>query len=203
MGKVKAVTFFGYAGAYQDDPTWQDAYSIAQKIAEKGYEVVNGGGPGIMLAATEGAESIPNGDTTAVYYRPESSTMFEGAAPTNKADHKMYFADYVQRTMKLLELGDVYFVFNGGTGTFSELGMAWGLARLYYGHHKPLILVGSFWHEVMNSILKNMRIREEEKQVFFIADTVDDAMRIFDEVVKSIEQRSNYAATGDESRYIV
>ena len=35
-------------------------------------------------------------------------------------------------------------VFNGGTGTISEFGMAWGLARLYFGNHKPMVLFGRF-----------------------------------------------------------
>ena len=203
MGKVKAVTFFGYAGAHQEDESWQDAYNLSKKLAEKGYKIVDGGGPGIMLAVTEGAEE-KNGDTVAVYYRPKSSTMFEGAAPTNKADKKLYFSDYVERTMKLLELGDVYMIFNGGTGTFSELGMAWGLARLYYGHHKPLILVGKFWHDLMDSVLQNMRIREEEKQVFYIADDVHEAMKIFEDLVTEIESREeSIASSADEAKYMI
>lgn len=205
MSKVKAVTFFGYAGEFKGDPGWTNAYQIANIIAAKGYRIVDGGGPGIMQAVTDGAESYKNGaaDTTAVYYRPKSSTMFEGAAPQNITDHKLYFEDYVKRTIKLLELGDIYFVFNGGTGTFSELGMAWGLARLYYGHHKPLILVGEFWHEIMSSLLKNMRIREEEKRVFKIANNVEEAIQIFDEFVKEIEDRKPYIASLDEAKYVV
>lgn len=202
MSKVKSVTFFGYAGSSKDDPSWQCAYQIAKYVASKNYKVIDGGGPGIMLAATQGAEDS-EGDTTAVYYRPKHSTMFEGAAPTNEVDRKLYYSDYVERTMKLLELGDVYFIFNGGTGTFSELGMAWGLARLYYGRHKPLILVGEFWHEIMRVVIKNMRIREEEKKVFEIANTPEDAINIFNQLVKEIEARKNEAVEGDEKKYII
>jgi len=52
--------------------------------------------------------------------------------------------NYVERTLKLLELGEIYVIFNGGTGTISEFGMAWGLARLYFGNHKPMVLFGQF-----------------------------------------------------------
>jgi predicted Rossmann-fold nucleotide-binding protein len=203
MGKVKSVAFFGYAGSSEDDPNWNMAYKIAHYVASKNYKVVNGGGPGIMLAATMGAESVDDADTTAVYYRPKMSTMFEGAAADNVADHKMFYSDYVQRTMKLLELGDIFFVFNGATGTFSELGMAWGLARLYYGHHKPLILVGEFWNDIMRVVMKNMRIREEEKKVFEIANTAEDAINIFNELVKEIEGREDKSFEGKEAKYMV
>lgn len=203
MNKVKAVTFFGFAGLQNSEPLWNDIVQISESLASKGLEIVNGGGPGVMLAATEGAKEVPNSKTTAVYYRPEDSTMFEGAAPGNDADNKVYFADYVERTLRLLELGDIYFIFNGGTGTFSELGMAWGLARLYYGHHKPLILYGDFWHEVMDTILKNMRIREEEKHVYKIASTPEEALNLFDEYVKEIELRASFSATLEEAKFMV
>ena len=75
-----------------------------------------------------------------------------------------------------MELGDAYVLFNGGTGTISEFGMAWGLARLYFGHHKPLILFGSFWHEVLEVIAKNMLIRPEEIRVYRIVTTPQEVL---------------------------
>ena len=203
MNKVKAVTFFGFAGLQKSEPLWNEISRISEKLAEKGLEIVDGGGPGVMLAATEGAKTVPNSKTTAVYYRPNNSTMFEGAAASNIGNTQLYFTDYVERTLRLLQLGDIYFVFNGGTGTFSELGMAWGLARLYFGHHKPLILYGTFWHEVMDTICTNMRIREEEKKVFKIADNIEQALEMFDEYVKEIELREPFRASVDEAKFMV
>ena len=70
-----------------------------------------------------------------------------------------------------MERGQVYVIFNGGTGTISEFGMAWGLARLYFGHHKPLILYGDFWMDIIAAFKKNMKIRPEEMRVFKYANT--------------------------------
>ena len=202
MSKVRNITFFGYASANKNEVSWKDAYKISQELAKRKYKIVDGGGPGIMWAATEGAESV-DGDTVAVYYRPQSSTMFEGASLDNVADQKMYYSDYVKRTLKLIELGDVFFIFNGGTGTFSEFAMTWGLARLYYGHHKPLILVGSFWHDVISSIEKNMRIREEEKKVINIANNAEEALETFDKLIKEINQRDAFQATKEEEKFVL
>ena len=58
--------------------------------------------------------------------------------------------------------------------------MAWGLARLYMGHHKPLILYGKFWENIMATFMANMRMRPEEFQVYRIATTPE-------EVVESLE----------------
>jgi predicted Rossmann-fold nucleotide-binding protein len=68
-------------------------------------------------------------------------------------------------------------IFNGGTGTISEFAMAWGMARLYFGHHKPLILCGKHWYEIVATFIRNMRIREDELNVFNIVDSPKEALR--------------------------
>ena len=84
--------------------------------------------------------------------------------------------NYLERTLKLLELGHIFVIFNGGTGTISEFGMAWGLARLYFGHHKPLILYGDFWQEIIFAFTKGMYIRSEERNVFKIVNKPQSAL---------------------------
>ena len=83
---------------------------------------------------------------------------------------------YVERTLKIMDIGDVYVVFNGGTGTISEFGMAWGLARLHFGHHKPLILFGHFWHDIIEVFGRNMRLRPEELKVYHIVTTPQEVL---------------------------
>ena len=65
--KIKRVAFFGDANIPEEDPVYKDAYEIAKLIAQKGYTIVNGGGPGVMNAATSGATPVsesPNAITT-------------------------------------------------------------------------------------------------------------------------------------------
>ena len=93
----------------------------------------------------------------------------------------------MERTLKLLELGDAYVVFRGGTGTISEFGMAWGLARLYFGHHKPLVLYGDFWNNIIKNFTENMRIRADELKVYRVANSPEEAYQAilhFEEVLK-------------------
>ena len=101
---------------------------------------------------------------------------FEGRDPRNEADKEIVMNNYLERTMKLLELGNAYLIFNGGTGTVSEFGMAWGLARLYFGHHKPLILFGGFWYPIMEAFATNIKIRPEELRVYKIVTTPRQAV---------------------------
>lgn len=178
--RVKAVSLFGFADAKPGEVLYQSAFEVAKMIAENGIEVVNGGGPGIMRAATEGAHAGGGRVTVATFY-PKFINHFEGKDKLNKADKEIIEDNYLQRTMKLLELGNAYVVFNGGTGTLSEFGMAWGLAYLYFGHHKPLILYGSFWHEIMESLVSNMLIakqRPESLKVYKIVTTPEAVIEV-------------------------
>jgi len=174
MKKIKQISYFGFADAAPNDPLYKEAYDCAKYLTAKGFICINGGGPGIMKAVSEGAKAA-GGTSIGVTFYPKDITNYEGRDPTNPLDQEVKTANYLERTLKLLELGDAYVIFRGGTGTISEFGMAWGLARLYFGHHKPLILYGEFWNDVIMSFQKNMRIRPEDTKVFKVANSPEDA----------------------------
>ncbi len=175
MNKFKKIAIFGFADAHEDRPVWKDAYATAKLLAEHGYTIVNGGGPGVMKAATLGAKEA-NGKVVGVTFYPKDAPYFEGRDQSNPIDQEIKTTNYLERTLRLLDIGDAYVIFQGGTGTVSEFGMAWGLAGLYFGHHKPFILYGSFWHEILEAIAKNMYIRGEELKVYRIVDTPKEVL---------------------------
>lgn len=179
---LKAITVFGFADCPPEDRLYRQAVEVSRMMAENGLEVVNGGGPGVMRAATEGAHEGGGIASVATFY-PKFIENFEGKDSQNKADKEIIMNNYVDRTMKLLELGDAYVIFNGGTGTLSEFGMAWGLAYLYFGHHKPLILYGGFWYPIIEELVKNMRIgdRPGALRVYKIATTPEQVMEYLQE----------------------
>jgi len=174
--KFKNITIFGYADAKEDDQVWKDAFATSKLLAENGYTIVNGGGPGVMKASTLGAKE-GGGKVIGVSFYPKNAPNFEGRDLTNPIDEEIKTEHYLGRTLKLLGMGDVYVTFKGGTGTISEFGMAWGLARLYFGHHKPLILYGEFWNEIIKEFERNMRIRPEDLKVYKVANTPDEAFK--------------------------
>ena len=187
---IQNVTFLGYADAKQADDPFKAAYEVAKLCAQKGFTVVNGGGPGVMKASTMGAKSA-GGKAIGVTFFPKDIPVFEGRDETNKVDHLIVVENYLERTLKLLELGHIFVIFNGGTGTISEFGMAWGLARLYFGHHKPLILYGDFWQEIIFAFTKGMYIRSEERNVFKIVNKPQDALDAILEFEKKLTSASH------------
>lgn len=186
MKKIKQISYFGFADAAPNDPLYKEAYECAKFLTKKGFVAINGGGPGVMRAVSEGAKAV-GGKAIGVTFYPEDITNYEGRDPENPMDEEIETKNYLERTMKLLELGDAYVIFRGGTGTISEFGMAWGLARLYFGHHKPLILYGEFWNEIIKDFKKNMRIRPEDLKVYKIVNTPSEAyeaIKFFENVLK-------------------
>ncbi len=181
--KPKKITIFGYSEAKPGDPLYQAAFETSKLLAEAGFTIVNGAGPGVMRAATQGAHA-GGGQAIGAIFDSEGMTFFEGQDPENKVDEILVLKTYVERTMKLIELGEVYIIFNGGTGTLSEFAMTWGLARLYFGNHKPMVFYGSFWHEVIEALAKNMLIREKEKQVYRIVNSPNEVLLAVKELVK-------------------
>ena len=176
---ISTVSCLGFADAGPEDPLFKEAFEVGKALAQAGYVVANGGGPGVMRATSEGAKSV-GGHVVGVTFYPKDVANFEGKDKNNPIDEEIKTDNYLERTLKLLDVGQAFVIFKGGTGTISEFGMAWGLARLYFGHHKPLILYGRFWENIMAAFLANMRMRPEEFQVYRVATTSD-------EVIKSLE----------------
>jgi uncharacterized protein (TIGR00730 family) len=172
---IKNIAFFGDANVSKDDPLYKSAYEVAEALAKEGYTIVNGGGPGVMDASTQGAESA-DGETISVTFDPKDAPGFEGRYIGNITDVEVKTTNYIERMFKLLEHADMYLIFKGGSGTISEFGTAWVLAKLYFGHHKPFILYGEFWREIVDCVRKNMNIDNQELDAFEIVSRVEDVL---------------------------
>jgi predicted Rossmann-fold nucleotide-binding protein/SAM-dependent methyltransferase len=199
---IKYVTFFGDSAIPEESPYYESTWQAARLLATHGYGIVNGGGPGIMKAATDGAESV-DGDTIAVYWQPKLASYFEGKNLANVTDESETASNYIIRTLGLIEKGDAYVVCKGGTGTVSEFGMVWALAKLYYGCHKPVILYGEFWDEIIESFRKNMYIDEVELGVLYRATTPQELLDLLVEHEQKIQHCKYKQVQGDETAFIL
>lgn len=172
--EIKSVAIFGSADIDENSEVYKQAFEVSRLLAQQGYRVVNGGGPGVMQAATLGAKEA-GGKTLTVTFAPENAPNFEGAAGINVADDTMVASDYTERVGMLIKNADAFVIFKGGTGTLSEWAMVWLLAHIYYGQHKPFVMVGDFWHEVIDMIKKHFLVDEVELKTF---EVVSDVMQV-------------------------
>lgn len=203
MKHIKRIAFFGYADTKPDEDLYHTVYQSAKELAQKGYTIVNGGGPGLMEAATKGAESV-NGDTLTVTLKPKYMTGFEGKYVGNVPDKEIVTYNYIDRIRGLIIEADAYVIFNGGTGTLSELGMVWCLAKLYRGHHKPFVLYGAYWRPVIEALTTHMLIRKESTELFEIVENDDQLSEALHHFEMQIGHREhNHFHAGEEKGFML
>lgn len=182
---VKKVVFFGDAEAKAKDNHYKLAFETAKILAKAGYTIVNGGGPGVMYAATVGAQEA-GGRVGAVVIdgRISMGENFEGQYKKNidKTSFKIVRRNYLERLRALMEEGDAYVIFNGGTGTISEIGEVWAEAKFNFGNHKPIIFVGDFWKDILEPIANYMKIDVQETSVY---EVVNDPGEVY-EILQNI-----------------
>lgn len=188
--ELKNIAFFGSADIDKDHPVYQEAFKVARHLAYLGKVIVNGGGPGVMNASTQGAESV-GGETLAITFYPKDMPEFEGRYGENIVDVEIKTANYVERMFGLIDHSDAFICFQGGTGTLSEWATAWLLAHLYYGNHKPLILYGEFWHEFMKVIEDNFLIGDKERKVYKIVKNIEELVKAIEEFESEMKNRLN------------
>ncbi|MBD3365804.1 hypothetical protein GF360_00470 [candidate division WWE3 bacterium] len=184
--KIKKIAFLGGSSWKKEDKPYKDAYKTARLLAENGYEIVNGGGPGIMRAATRGGKA-GGGEVLAITYHPNKKKKnYEGIDSGNNFDEEIITLDYFDRTKVMLQNSDVHIVFNGSTGTISEFGMTWASSRIHEGNHKPIVLFGAFWEEILEVIRKNMLMRPGEVELLKVCTKPEEVL----EFVESVEGKS-------------
>lgn len=199
---IQNIAIFGYADATRNDKLFKSVLAVSRKLAEAGYTVVDGGGPGVMRAATLGAKD-GGGKVIGVTLNVEDIPHFEGRDPKNLFDVEIKTKNYIERTLTLMSEGQVYIVFNGGTGTISEFGMAWGLARLYFGHHKPLILYGKFWENIIAAFKKNMLLRPHELKVFKIVNSPGEVLEAIADFEEELKRGEHQHMKSSRSEFVI
>ncbi len=175
---IKRVAIFGDADAKKTDQHFIDAFNTAKLLAENGYIVVNGGGDGVMLAATLGAKAGGGRVETVIIDPKRKMKNFEGFNKENHelADKEYKTKNYPDRLNKLVEVGDAFVIFNGGVGTLSEVGLTWQMAKFEYGKHEPLIFFGNQISELVETLIEKLNYDPLEKKLYQIVNSPGEVL---------------------------
>ncbi len=185
---ISRVAFFGSADVSSESRIYREAFECAKLLAERGKIIINGGGPGIMQASTEGAEAV-GGKTIGVTLHPLDDDLleFEGQSPNNHLTLEIKTQNYIERLFGLLSQADIFVCFRGGTGTLSEWATAWLVGHLYYGRHKPIVLYGSFWFDVMEAINANFLVGEKERNIYRIVENKEQLLAVIEGLERELQ----------------
>jgi hypothetical protein len=177
LSKLKnAVSIFGSARVTPDDPYYQKTEKLARRLAEKGFSVITGGGPGIMEAANKGAAEA-GGKSVGMNIR----LPFEqkpNAYANISIDYKYFFI----RKVMFVKYAMAYIIMPGGFGTMDELFEALTLIQTRRIKSFPVILMGSeYWKGLVDWLKKTMvrggMILPEDLDFIEIIDDPDEAVR--------------------------
>jgi len=183
----KTVTFFGSARFPKGSPYYKQAEALAKKLAENGFTVITGGGPGIMEAANEGAVNGKGKSIGLNIQLPHEQRI----NPFVKEGMGFYY--FFTRKVMLSFSAQAYIFFPGGYGTLDEFFELLVLVQTGKIKDKiPIILVGSeFWGtlaEWIGHILceKLGTITHEDLDIWTLTDNIDDAADI---IISSPERK--------------
>ncbi|HHL35260.1 MAG TPA: TIGR00730 family Rossman fold protein [Desulfobulbaceae bacterium] len=180
--KRPSVTIYGSARTAEDHPDYQKAREIARTLAELGYGIVTGGGPGIMEAANRGASEA---DGLSIGLNIDLPHEQEGNAYVNLPLDFRYF--FVRKVM-FMKYSMAFVCMPGGLGSLDELFESLTLIQTRKIKPFPIILVGSsYWGGLVDWIKEQMlgtgKIAEEDLLLFEVFDDVDDIIQFIRKIV--------------------
>ena len=175
-----AVTIFGSTRVKPGDEVYQKAEQIGKLLAENGFAVITGGGPGVMEAANKGAASAGGNSIGLNIELPLEQK------PNPYANITLHFRYFFVRKVMFVKYAVAYIILPGGFGTMDELLESITLIQTQKIKPFPVILVGSnYWKGFLDWIkevvLKEGKISPAELDILQLIDKPE-------EIVKAIKK---------------
>lgn len=136
MTSSPVVCVFGSGCVEETDPGYRQAKELGGLLAKQGYCVCTGGYAGIMEAAARGAKDA-GGKTLGITVAGSKRCM------NPWMDQEIKMPTWQERLFRLIEVADGYAVFDGGTGTLTELLTVWEMTNKHM-MKKPVAILGPF-----------------------------------------------------------
>ena len=174
-GLGPAVSIFGSARTKPDDPQYADATRLAAALADAGYAVITGGGPGIMEAANRGACEAGGTSVGLGIELPFEQGMNQWV------DIGVNFRYFFARKTMFVKYAQAFVVFPGGFGTFDELFEALTLVQTGKVTSFPVVLMGtSYWGPLVewlrSTVLAEGKLSARDLDLLHLTDDPDDAV---------------------------
>ena len=171
------VAIFGSARVLPGSAPYELAYETARKLAQAGYTIITGGGPGVMEAANKGAhevgaQSVGLNINLPLEQRPNPyvKTLFG-------------FRYFFVRKVMFVKYSQAFIIMPGGFGTLDELFESITLIQTHKIKPFPVILVGrNFWTPLLQWMEENLQanglISNGDRSIMRVADSPEDVLAI-------------------------
>ncbi|HEY8526101.1 MAG TPA: TIGR00730 family Rossman fold protein [Acidimicrobiales bacterium] len=177
---IPKVTVFGSARTHPTDPLYDRARELARLLADAGWMVVTGAGPGIMAAATEGAGADRSfGVTIRLPFEEGANELLEGS------DRVVSMKYFFTRKLMLMKESSGFVALPGGFGTQDEVLELLTLMQTGKATPAPLVLLDlpgeTYWESwerfVRGELVEKGLISPGDTNLYTITDDVDAAAR--------------------------
>jgi uncharacterized protein (TIGR00730 family) len=195
MSKIgPCVSIFGSARTKPESKYFKIAIEISSQLASLGYGIITGGGPGIMEAANQGAQSAGGKSVGLNIDLP----FEQNHNPYIDSEHNLEFDYFFVRKVIFVKYSQAFVIMPGGLGTLDEMFEAMTLVQTKKINSRPIVLVGkSYWQGLMDWITK--AVLEDEKNIspddlklIQIVDTAEEAVKYIDDFYKSHQLSPNF-----------
>lgn len=187
LAEEPIVTIFGSARIPVEHKFYEDTKLIAKGLAQKGFSICTGGGPGLMRAGSEGGRE--GGAKTLGL----SIKLPHEQQPNEFLDQNITFQNFAQRKIVFSTVSNAYVVVPGGYGSLDELFEVLTLMQCGIVPKVPVVLYGEkYWSPLVdfikNSLLAENMIRQNDIELFKVLSDVDETVEyITNELSKGIE----------------
>ncbi|SRR5579862_2894298 len=170
------ISVFGSARTQPGHPFYELTVEIAKRLAEDGFGIISGGGPGIMEAANKGAQ-LGGGKSVGLNielpFEQHSNLFIDRDASLN-------FEYFFVRKVLFTKYSQGFVMMPGGFGTMDEFFEVATLTQTGKMSQVPLILVGSdYWSGLLDwmkqtMMSKSQNISAQDFDLLLVADTADE-----------------------------
>ncbi len=176
------VTIFGSARTTKDSKYYNQAKKLASLLAGRGYNIMTGGGPGIMEAANKGAHKH---DVESIGLNIDLPFEQKLNKYTSK---KLTFDYFFSRKVMLVKYSMAYVIFPGGFGTLDELFEALTLVQTRKVTGVKIFLIGSEFYQPLLQFIKEKLLDEGmiDQEDLEIICLTDDLVDVVDEIEVSL-----------------
>ncbi|MDE1970537.1 MAG: TIGR00730 family Rossman fold protein [Patescibacteria group bacterium] len=183
----KTVTFFGSARFPENNKWYKTAEQLGKLLAEHGFGVITGGGPGIMEGGNRGAHEA-GGTSVGLNIKLPAEQRINPYVNASIAFHYFF-----TRKVMLSYAAQAYVYFPGGFGTLDEFFELVTLIQTKkIATHIPVILLGREYWGPLNEWIRTQvygtfhAIDEEDMNIYQIVDTSEEALEI---ILKTPERK--------------
>jgi|TARA_Y100000310_G_scaffold91480_2_gene88853 hypothetical protein len=184
------VTIFGSARIKKGTLMYNQVRALAEMLGERGFDVITGGGPGLMKAASEGHKK--GSKKTGARSIGVGIKLPHEQSFNKHLDIKKEFKRFSRRLDYFMSLSNAVVIAPGGIGTLLELFYTWQLAQVQQICNIPIILLGKQWPPLIKWFekypLKSKYFDKKDINLLFSAKDCSEAVEMIDNAYKEYKK---------------